>query len=101
MRLNPIRAVQDWSKKKQMKAALVRELEKRRQPRVGVEVPSNDPMWAVAVMELLKEHPKLKAVRMNESVVLCHRAQFDGDTSEGLKQTMQAGGFILNPGDKL
>lgn len=100
MRVNPITAVRDWSKKKHMKEVLSNELRKHGGPGEGVEVPSDDPLWAVAVMELLREQPMLKAVRMHDGIVLCRRAHFEGGTSAGLKQAMESAGFAVGPGDK-
>lgn len=99
MRLNPIRVAQDWSHKKKMKVHLLAALKNQRSG-TGVDVPNNDPLWAIAVEELLKEHPKtLTAVRMQSTIMLCKTSNFS--VSSDLKTSMDGIGAILNPGDKV
>lgn len=99
MRVNPIRAVQDWASKKKMKNLLLVKL-KGQPPGSGVDVANDDPLWAVAVMELLREHPQLMAVRMKDGLMLARRVEFDGGVSDPLHRAMKSIGAIVHPGDE-
>jgi hypothetical protein len=100
MRLNPIRVAQDWSHKKKMKAHLLEAVKNQRAGGTGVDVPDDDPLWAIAVEELLKEHPQtLTAVRSQSRIMLCKTGNFN--VSADLKNSMNGIGAILHPGDKL
>lgn len=99
MRLNPIRVAQDWSHKKKMKAHLLAALKTQRSGQ-GVDVPDDDPLWAIAVEELLKEHPQsITAVRMQSTIMLCKTGNFA--VSPDLKASMGDIGALLTPGQKL
>ena len=99
MRLNPIRAAQDWSAKKKMKAHLMAAL-KNQHSGCGVDVPSGDPLWEVAVLELVREFPQqVTAVRMKDTIMLTKTSNFN--VSADLKTSMNGIGAIVNPGDKL
>jgi len=99
MRLNPIRVAQDWSHKKKMKAHLLEALKTQRSGQ-GVDVPDDDPLWAIAVEELLKEHPQtITAVRMQSTIMLCRTSNFA--VSPELKTSMNGIGALLDPGQKV
>jgi len=114
-RLNPIRAVQDWSAKKRMKAVLLQQL-KLQPAGGGVEVPTywcgqpnchctsgctkqadTGPLWAAAAMELVREHAEITIVRMRHSLVLARRREIDAGLSNQLRTSMRNSGALPTP----
>ena len=96
VRLNPIAAARDWSAKKKMKAHLLSAL-KGTAPGTGVEVPRDDPRWAVALMELVVEKPGLTVVRLNNSMMLARRAEMGGLSRELRGAMEDMGALVTDP----
>jgi len=98
--MNPIQAVRDWSKKREFKAALLARA-RQLKPGQGIDLRPWDPLEAVSVQELVREHPQLTVVRMKDSFTLCIRSQVDGALSDTMKDSMTRVGAIVKPGDEL
>lgn len=95
---SPIQAYNDWSRKKQVKAQLY-ERAKRLRPGQGIDLSMWDPLQAVAAQELIREHPQLSVVKMQDGLMLCVTQALQGALSDGLKDSMKRIGAIAEPGD--
>lgn len=99
MRLNPIRAYHDFQKKKHLKSVLLAKLREAK-PNEGVEVPREGEeaaMYAVAAVELCREHPdKYIATRMNHTVLLMRKNAFAEGTSADVKAAFRATDSMIN-----
>lgn len=101
MRINPIAAARDWSKKRAYKKHLLESI-RHAGPCGGVDIPQGDDahVWAVAVQELLTECPQLSVVRTKDHLTLCRRAEIGG-LSADLRRSMATAGALPEPGEDL
>ncbi|MDO8691637.1 MAG: hypothetical protein Q7R39_16810 [Dehalococcoidia bacterium] len=102
MRLNPFQAHRDYTAKRALKAALLQAV-KKLPPGGGVELDRSQqqsPLYAAALMELLKEEDgKLTVVKTEKSWTLCRTRQMA--LSSELRNTLDRDGYLINPGDDL
>lgn len=105
---SPITVYRDWSKKQAVKkqvlgAFIVAERASREsgRPFVGLDLPQDDAVAAVALQELLREHPQLLVVRFKERMVLCRERAYTATTSDPTRQSIEQAGLLVRPGDFL
>lgn len=101
MRLNPIRIIQDYSKKREIREALLKKLRQIRQPGVGIDLEMSNPLHAAVAMELVQKYPFLTVFRFKDGMQLGYKADLFSIPSGDLLNKLTQSGFFVQPGDDL
>jgi hypothetical protein len=92
----------DWSRKRALKAQLLQALDRVRPGSPGgVELPSDDPLYAAAAQELLAKNPDLRIIRAKTTLTLTRASGISAGASAGLVEQLQSDGVIVMPGERL
>lgn len=91
--------MQDWSAKRALKEQLLQALARipHGSPQ-GVDLPQNDPLYAVAVQELLKDNPQFRVIRSGTTFTILKDSGVTAGASGALREQLTRDGHILGPG---